>query len=265
MVEKCAQLFDQLQKRFSTKNKNQSPPRDDRTFVIAACHSWFSEYRDGLVKLGVSDKHLLEIDGNMRSLISIANSSARRGVYQKNINNIRKVSDKFITEAQVAEWIKDKNSNNLGDLNVIEALRNLDEDLERRYNQVLSDLNDQQRISYAGTANELREIIRIILSKKAPTDRVMKMPWFKTARVNDKNLPSQPTQAERVRFILEFRKSSKNAVEQAQGQEQLIDALIGKIVRSSYSRINAGVHATEDNKEIERCLRYANAFLLDIL
>ncbi len=265
MVEKYKQLFEQLQKRFLARRKNQSPPREDRAFVTAASRVWFEEYREGFRQLGVSGEDLLEVDKNMRKLIILAASSARRSQYQGCINAIKKTTDKFITNAQVVEWENAKKFTGSGNKNVIEALRNLDEDLERRYLQVLSDIGDQTRISYAGTANELREVVRIVLHAKAPNEKVEKMPWFELERISDKNLPKQPTQAERVRYILEARKSSKGAVDQVQEEEQLIDALIGRVVRSSYGRINVSVHAIEDRSEIERCLRYVDAFLLDIL
>jgi len=151
-------------------------------------------------------------------------------------------------------------------VDIRDALNNIDPDLERRYLQVIYDLRDSERISYAGTANELREVIRIVLSILAPDKRVTKTKWFKESRrENKKNLPEKPTHRERVKFIMGERNAGSKEIKNAQENENLIDGLLSNVVRSSYDRLNVGVHGKKDRKEVIRSLRYAHAFLLDIL
>jgi len=266
MTEACLQVFDQLRRRFFYKDQTKTPQQEDRNFVVAACRSWFDEYRNGLASLGIEEKFLLEIDKSMRLLLQAATSSKRRSFYRQQITRANKILEKIQVDAQIAEWSSTKNDSLVGDVNVRNALKNFDPDLERRYLQAIYDLNDSKRISYAGTANEIREIIRIVLSLQAPDKEVGKMPWFKESRKKQTdNTSERPTHTERVRFILEKRRAGGKEVKSAQENEKLIDGLLGSVIRSSYDRMNAGVHGKKDREEIIRGLRYVHAFLFDVL
>lgn len=268
MVESCIQLFDRLHRIFFyRKDKNRAPNQEDKNFAIAACRSWFDDYRQKLVVLEIAPELLIKIDEAMRSLLKLTNSSRRRSAYQAQIKKAKKSLDALIVDAQISEWRLAKQDNiSVADAEVVSLLTNLDPDLERRYTQAIYDLSDQQRISYSGTANELREVIRITLQLKAPDNKVTKKDWFQDARKKPKSdLPTNPTQAERVKFILEKRRASDNAIKNTQSNEELIDSLLSKVVRTTYSRVNAGVHGKENREEIIRNLRYIHAFLMDIL
>ncbi|MDD5652454.1 MAG: hypothetical protein PHX98_03615 [Candidatus Moranbacteria bacterium] len=209
---------------------------------------------------------ILKVDKIMRSLLGATNSSKRRSFYKKQITETIKIIEKISADAQIAEWRATRNGSSIGDAGVRNILKKLDPDLERRYLQVIYDLQDEKRISYAGTANELREIIRIVLVLRAPDEEVMKTDWFKENREKPKNsLPEKPTQAERVRFIMEKKRAGDKESKNARDNGELIDGLLGGVVRSSYDRINAGVHSKKDRDEIIRSLRYVHAFLSDIL
>lgn len=266
MTEACLQVFDQLRRRFFYKDQTKIPKQEDRNFVVAVCRSWFDEYRNGLAMLGIEEKFLLEIDKSMRLLLQAATSSKRRSFYRQQIVKANKILEKIQVDAQIAEWRSAKNDSLIGDVNIRNTLKNLDPDLERRYLQAIYDLNDSKRTSYAGTANEIREIIRIVLSLQAPDKEVGKTSWFKESRQKQRDgIPERLTHAERVKFILEKRRAGGKEVKSAQENEKLIDGLLGNVVRSSYDRMNAGVHGKKAKEEIIRSLRYVHAFLCDIL
>lgn len=178
----------------------------------------------------------------------------------------KQLSTKGIVDVNIKKF-GGKNAISFENLEVLKFLKKLDLDLGGRYSQAIRDLSDPARISYAGTANELRETVRITLLLKAPDDEVKQMDWFKNARESDKKnaLPKLPTRAERVRFILEKRKKSGKAVETTQGAGLHIDDKLGRVVSSTCDRMSVGVHNKEDRDEIIQCLKYINAFLSDIL
>ncbi len=266
MIEACLQVFDQLRRRFFYKDQTKTPKLEDKNFVIAACRSWFDEYRGGLLSLGINEPLLVEIDKPMKNLLQATNSSKRRSYYRRQIKKANTVIDGLQVDAQIAEWNISKEED--GDVIVRNALKILDSDLERRYLQVIYDLNDPKRVSYAGTANEIREIIRIVLFLQAPDAEITKTPWFRKRKENEEKnnkTLTTPTQTERVKFIMEKKRAGDKALKNAQENEALIEGLLGKVVRSSYDRMNAGVHGQKNRDEIIKGLRYVHAFLLDIL
>jgi hypothetical protein len=263
VVEDCAQLFSQLKTRIFFKNKNKAPSREERLFIVSACRSWF-DYRPKLSLLGAGEIPLIEIDKLMKEMLQSTNTIRRRTFYQDTFRKMAEIFDNIFVNMQVAEWAT-PNKSSAGDEKVLNALHLFSPDLERRYLQAIADLSDPNRISYAGTANELREIIRLSLSSQAPENEIIKKDWYKQARAGKSRLPDKPTHSEKVKYILETRRAGEQALKSTQENETLIDDMLGKVVRSSYDRVSASVHGNHDRNEIIRALRYIHAFLLDIL
>src|SRR5205085_2867453 len=70
----------------------------------------------------------------------------------------------------------------------------------RSYRQVLIDLSEARRLSYRGTATELREVVREVLDHLAPDDQVTSTAGYKQQPGTD-----GPTMTQKARFILKAR------------------------------------------------------------
>ena len=142
---------------------------------------------------------------------------------------------------------------------VYRALLNLSEPLARSYLQIRLDLIDGDRISWAGTAHEIREILRGILHILAPDAVVKEQPWY----VQDRNT-SGPTQKQKTRYILEQRRSGSKEQEVVQ-QVETIEEMVGNLVRGMYNRASDAAHGFKGHKEAQHLFRYFVAFAHDLL
>jgi hypothetical protein len=86
---------------------------------------------------------------------------------------------------------------NIAQNQILDTLCNLSSVLGNGYRQVLMDLADEQRVSWAGTAHELRQVLSSLLHILAPNEAVIAAPWYKQVSGT-----SGPSQAQRVKFIL---------------------------------------------------------------
>ncbi len=142
---------------------------------------------------------------------------------------------------------------------IYDALLQISEPLANCYAQVKMDINDQSRLSWVGTAHEIRHLISILLQKLAPDVDVISQSWYE----QDKNT-SGPTQRQRVRYIL----GQHNAGSKEQKvTEQIVnlDEMVERLVRAIYCRASDAAHRFKSREEIIRILRYFDAFAHDLL
>jgi hypothetical protein len=159
----------------------------------------------------------------------------------------------------VANTKSARTSRQLSENSIYDALRALSQPLADSYQQLKVDLEDEDRISWAGTAHEIREVLRRLLALLAPDEKVSSQPWY----VQDRNT-SGPTQKQRVRYILSLQGAGSKETELAEQVVSLED-MIGDLVRSTYSRASDAAHRGKNRKEARRILRYFEAFAHDLL
>lgn len=128
------------------------------------------------------------------------------------------------------------------------------------YRQVLSDIEEPGRLSYRGTAAELRETVREVLDHLAPDADVMASPGFKLE-------PNQrgPTMKQKVRFILRARKSGDSARQTAEDAVRHVDENVASLGRSVYTRGSVDVHTSRPREEVMNFKMYADAVLAEML
>lgn len=139
------------------------------------------------------------------------------------------------------------------------ALLNISENLAKSYAQVKLDIQQTERVSWAGTAHEIREVLSTLLRLLAPDENVKSQQWYK-----QESNTSGPTQKQRVRFILQANgagSKERKVVEQVTGLEDMI----GDLVRSTYGRASDAAHRFKNRREVLRILRYFEAFAHDLL
>lgn len=160
--------------------------------------------------------------------------------------------DVRIREQAIADDWLDRND-------IYDALSHLSETLANSYAQVKKDLQDADRLSWAGTAHEIREVLSTMLRTLAPDEAVTSQHWYKQAPNT-----SGPTQKQRVRYILQVRGAGSKEREVAE-QAVHLDEMIGNLVRATYSRASDAAHRFKNRDEVLRVLRYFEAFAQDLL
>ena len=142
---------------------------------------------------------------------------------------------------------------------VASALHNMSEPLGRSYQQVLTDLADTNRISWAGTAHEIRQILSTLLQLLAPDGEVISQAGYK----QDPST-SGPTQKQRVHYVL-LKRGAGSKESAVLDVASSLDEAIAELIRASYSRASDAAHRFKSRKEVMRILRYFDAFAYDLL
>lgn len=94
----------------------------------------------------------------------------------------------------------------------------------------------------------------------APDAQVVNSPGFQpeTGR-------KDPTQKQKVRFILKARRSGSTAIETAEGTLQTVDEAVAALARTTYTRGAASTHTSPEAGEIRKLKRYVDALLAELL
>ncbi|MQA85931.1 MAG: hypothetical protein GEV03_15220 [Streptosporangiales bacterium] len=145
------------------------------------------------------------------------------------------------------------------DADVLARLRRHRSSLADSLEQALTDLNDHTRLSYVGTAAEIREVMRATVQLFAPDDEVRNQPWYEGIEQGRKRNPSQ---AERIRYAVQQRGGDKD---QAKGIDEVVDQIVAKIGRHTYSRGSSAVHADAVQADVRKLTSWVFAILDEIL
>lgn len=145
------------------------------------------------------------------------------------------------------------------DANILARLRRASPALADSLEQVLTDLNDHSRLSYVGPAGEIREVMRATVQLFAPDAEVRKQSWFVGIRQGNKTNPSQ---AERIRYAVQVRGGDEDQIKET---DTLIDELVGKIGRETYSSGSSALHAGALRAKVRKLTNWVFAVLDEVL
>jgi hypothetical protein len=188
-------------------------------------------------------------------LTAIAGAAARADAARQAVNNLTIPDDEHTSAKSADAAAKSLYVDNA----LLGALKAIAEPLANSYLQIIADFEDTGRISWAGTAHEIRELLRKILEHLAPTEEVQKQRWFK----QEPNT-SGPTQKQRVKYILATQGGDSKQQKVAAGVDVLEDK-IGTLVRDVYGRASDAAHRSKSKAEAFKILRYFHAFAYDLL
>lgn len=128
------------------------------------------------------------------------------------------------------------------------------------YQQAITDLSDENRISYKGVANEFRETLRETLDFFAPESVVISQPNFKF-----ENGKTTSTMKQKVRYILKSRRVFSNALKTPEEALEIIEDRIASFTRATYERSSISVHLASEKREVQQVRNYTNAILAELL
>lgn len=172
---------------------------------------------------------------------------------------VRRTVQQFMDKATSSRQRKNKHDSSLIRRDIHAALSQLSEVLANGYAQVKIDLQDEGRLSWAGTAHEIREVLATMLQLMSPDAQVTARPWYK-----QETNSSRPTQKQRVRYILEQQSAGSKEREVVE-QVTYLEDRIGNLVRATYSRASDAAHRSKNRREVIRIVNYFEAFADDLL
>jgi hypothetical protein len=143
--------------------------------------------------------------------------------------------------------------------NLYQALAAVSAPLAASYAQVREDLEDEERVSWAGTAHEVRELLATLLRELAPDKLVTATSWYR--QEPDTN---GPTHRQRTRFVLE-RQGAGSKQTAVVDEMDVLHEKIGGLVRATYARASDAAHRMKGRTEARRIFRYFEAFAHDLL
>ena len=238
--------------------------RSDAKGVVQA---YFRRARPRLADIGFSADELSGLDGEMQSLLRLSNGNNRKQSYVALLKGGRGLLE---TIEATREMRLGEASDTLGAVGrvkpstiedrIIETLNGSIPSAANSYRQALIDLNSTDRVSYRGTANELRETLREVLDHLAPDQEVMSSEGFKLEPGTKK-----PTQRQKVRHILRARRLPKTAIKVPEDAVRLAEEMTSSLARSTYERSSLSAHVAMAKQEVQQMKMYIDGVLAELL
>lgn len=250
-----------LQARLRQSKRATVSLQEIRTLSKSVANLWSNDISP-MAKLASNNETALNsIDSLMDQLVAHTLRPTKKAVYLTTVREALRTYDKQIfvhLHKQVGAVLSGTAS--IGDNSVIDALAKISESLVAGYQQVHKDLADDTRISWRGTADEIREVLRELLEFLAPDEQVKRMTWYK----QEPNTEG-PTQAQRAKYALEQRAAQTHRVNATQETVNLVEQSISRLVRKTFQRANNAAHTAQDKNEVKRILGYFDLLAKDLL
>jgi hypothetical protein len=254
-----------LQSRVSRGQAMNVNDRQTKEEIISTATTYFSSIRHSLVEGLGDESKILPLDAKWQDLIRLAHGNNSRKSYQKLIRAIQKELTALNVVRLSSISHKGFGGSGVSDMTpaeqmVVTTLDNSVPSAAASYRQAILDLAGGERLSYRGTASELREALRETIDHLAPDGDVMGQTGFKSEQCQNK-----PTMKQKVRFILRSRGTSKTQREVAENSLDLVESLTGEVARSIYNRASLATHVETTRNEVLKIKRYVDTVLHDLL
>ena len=256
----CAHLAKASAKiqRSTSSNISALPLRDD---VRAVAREYMNVARPHLVRAGLKTD-VETLDEHFNRLYELSERVNRTSSYKACVAAIRKVIPKITPRLEMQAATggpSDPEPVNPVEGRMIETLGDLIPTAARSYQQAIKDLTDADRLSFRGTASELREALREVLDHLAPDEAVMKAKGFQLELKR-----STPTMKQKVRFILRARKEPTRSTETARNRSRNGRRHHRQPRRSTYDTGSVASHSGE-RRTVVQLKRYVEAVLSHLL
>jgi hypothetical protein len=227
---------------------------------------YFRLCRPGLLQTGIQNDDIENFDAGFQNLLKLANGNNPLRRYKTEVSSI--LSEKTTVDAERERRIGENLARGrtpktfLTDQEaiILKTLQDTVPSAGLSYRQVCIDLAADDRVSFRGTANELREALRELLDHLARDEDVQKQAGFKLESGQTK-----PTMKQKMRFILRARGVSATAAEVPENAVSLAEEIIGKLTRSAYSRSSLSTHVSTDRGEVRQMKMYVDSILAELL
>jgi hypothetical protein len=242
----------------SGRSKNVSAS-NAQPIARAIAKTYFESVRADLGAVQSRAELVEDIDFVVQAILQLATGTRERRAYIGQITELRP----YLLEATV-DLMKARGSPRLilseMERAILATLTAMLPVTAASYEQALRDISQGGRVSWRGTATELRETLREVMDHLAPDDKVMAVAGFHL----EQGL-SRPSQKQKVRFILRARRSTSAAVAVAEASLGTVDEAVATLARSTYQRGSLSTHVGTSGQEIKNVKRYVDALLAELL
>jgi hypothetical protein len=225
---------------------------------------WFREVRPDCIQRSMTDDELGAVDASVQSLLRLSNARNPRKSYLRELKVLRQARPELQMRIHLLDGKARRAPGQVVttslEAGVVATLGRMLPHAALSYQQVILDLRGPERLSYRGTATELREVVREVLDHLAPDESVLPTPGFRLEK--DRKFP---TMKQKARFILKARgvgDSSRTAPEQS---VELLEEQIASLARSVYERGSASTHTATVKSRVLSFKAYADAVLGELL
>lgn len=250
--------------RVSAVNVNTVAARDAARTLI---QEYFRRTRPDLVSVGIAEAELQGLDALMQRLLQLANGRNAKQSYLRVLRDIRQTVRQLELLREYALGASRRSDGrdpvlvSEVEARIIATLKELHPTAALSYEQAVRDLAAAgDRLSFRGTANELREALRETLDHLAPDDEVAGAPHFRLEQGQ-----TRPTQRQKVRFILRSRRVPETARVVPEESVSLVEELTASLARASYNRSSLSAHIATSEQEIRQLKMYVDSVLAELL
>lgn len=222
-------------------------------------------------ELAQSSIDLGDVDALMQQLMEFTSKQALLTNYKTTVRKIEKILPQLEIENEIAfsnaVFNESKDTLHISEIDtkIIATLEPIIPSAALSYQQVLVDLNDKDKISFRGTASELREVLRETLDYLAPDDDVEASKGFKFEKDSKRNLFSKPTMKQKTRFILKSRGRTKTAIKTPETAVSMVEEMVAAFTRSIYVRGSLSTHKIAKKPEVMELKGYTESVLCELL
>jgi hypothetical protein len=264
MVGELLNALGAFQTRLRGRTTVNVNDRETKEAALALASSYFNTHRPRLAVV-VGDLTLRGHDEGWQELVRLAHGNNQRKSYQRTVKSLlAELKDASVhalaRAAERSEAGRGPSDLTPAELRLLDTLQALLPTAAASYRQAILDLGSQERLSYRGTASELREALRETLDHLAPDSEVAKQQGFKPDTDQ-----TRPSMKQKVRFVLLSRGRSKTQAAVTERSVSLAENLVGEVVRATYDRASLATHLETTRAEVVRIKRYVDTLLFDLL
>lgn len=243
-------------------NINSTALRDQ---VKSVARRYMQEARSVIGRDGFQEE-LNHLDEHFTKLYELAEGRNAAASYKWRINSVKKALPKITSRLEMdVGTATDGPGQSVVEIQIIETLESLVATASLSYQQAIRDLADDTRISYRGSAAELREVLREVCDHLAPDADVIKSDGYKPEKDQHGKDRSKPTIKQQVRFILKARGQGSSATELPERAAEAVDALVGSLARSVYTFGSVVTHVAGERQAVVNLKRYVEVVLTHLL
>jgi Predicted pPIWI-associating nuclease len=236
------------------------PTRDQAKVAV---QHYFRQVRPHLIELAIDPEKVDRLDSICQRLLKLASVVSRRATYRGCVRELAGVRNEIDTRIEInAANVGARSSTRLvtaTESSILSTLERIIPSTALSYRQVLQDLAEPQRVSYRGTAAEVREVLRELLDHLAPDDDVLKSGVKVEKGLNGLTMKQKAT------FILKARGVGESTRKTAQDAVEAVQDSVSALARSVYTRGSLSTHIVTTRKEVLTLKGYADAVLADLL
>lgn len=249
-------------RRYAANDINALSVREQGKRVV---QRYFRSVRPDLIRLGIREEGLGELDGLMQSLMQLANGRKKKSSYLAIVAQVNRVKGKIEPQRELLLGMSGQTGGitvvmSTTESRILELLQQLVPTAAASYQQSLLDLQGPARMSYRGTADELRETLREVLDKLAPDADVMKSEGFAPEKGR-----TTPTMRQKAKFIMKSRDLPTKVISSAEDALSRMEDSAGVLARSVYDRGSLASHVEVSRREVMQLKLYVDAILGDLL